>query len=54
MKFGYIYATFPIFWGDSIKFLPDEYNRLAGQLAPVNELPTLKCENCGIVIGQYQ
>ncbi|UCE37114.1 MAG: hypothetical protein JSW00_16755 [Thermoplasmata archaeon] len=53
MKFGYISAVYPIFWADTIKLFPKNTERLSGILAPVNHLPTLKCNNCRIIIGQY-
>ncbi len=57
LKFGYIKSGLPIFWGedlDIISGLKKNVIRIAGIDASVNELPSLHCTSCGIIISQYR
>jgi ribosomal protein S27AE len=54
MEFGYITGGNPTYWYDSMKLRPKVTHRLSGFIPPSNYLPSLKCNNCGIVIAQYE
>ena len=57
MKFGYIGSGWPLFWGEDIDSLGGAKTnviKLAGPLAAVNQVPSMICYNCGIIISQYR
>jgi len=57
LKFGYLKSVLPIFWGEELdRFhgLKTNVIQMTGIDAPVNELPSLHCTCCGVVVSQYR
>jgi hypothetical protein len=57
LQFGYIAATTPVVWGEdtgTLFLVKENIERLSGTLTPINQIPTLRCNNCGIIIGQFR
>jgi hypothetical protein len=56
MEFGFLVPVFALDWAEAITAsgqAKDNVIRLSGLSAPVNQLPSLHCESCGVMISQY-
>jgi hypothetical protein len=57
MKFGYIGSGWHLFWGEEIYAfggIKTNIIHLAGPLAAVDQVPSMICQCCGIIISQYR
>jgi hypothetical protein len=57
MKLGFLVPIFALDWAEFVSMsgqAKDNVIRLSGVLEPVNHLPALHCEDCGVLISQYR
>jgi hypothetical protein len=57
MEFGFLVPVFALDWAEGITAFGqarDNIIRLSGLSAPVNQLPSLHCSDCGVMISQYR
>ncbi len=54
---GYLVTSHQIAWGEELNAIggvKTNTKRIAGLLTPVNQLPSLMCEKCGIIVSQFR
>jgi hypothetical protein len=57
MKLGFLVPIFALDWAEGITAsgqARDNIIRLSGLSAPINQLPSLHCSDCGVMISQYR